>query len=291
MTIERAGGVIVDPADPRLALYVGVRDPVLAASAGCFIAEGRFVVRRVIESQRYRLRSVLLTPTAGQQLGDALALLPPDVPVWLTELDVIRKATGFDLDRGCLALVERPTCPAWEGVASGVAPGAPLLVLEHVGNPDNIGSAFRNASAFGAGAVLLSPGCSDPFYRKVVRTSMAASLFVPSATMAPWPQALERLRVDGWHVAALVPRGDVQLDDWLGTLEPGARVVVLAGHEGEGLSEASCRLADARVRIAMAAGTDSINVAVAAAIALHGLFTRRRGSVPPGGMLGSDLES
>jgi tRNA G18 (ribose-2'-O)-methylase SpoU len=271
MDVPRATGVIVDAADPRLALYAGVRDPVLAREAGCFVAEGRFVVRRLIESGRYRIRSVLLTPTAAAQLGNALTLLPADVPVWLSELDVVRAVTGFNLDRGCLALAERPEPAPWRQVVAAARDFAPLLVAEHVGNPDNIGSLFRNAAAFGAAAVLLSPGCADPFYRKVVRTSMAASLAMPSARLEPWPAALADMQGLGWHVAALVPRGDMRLDDWARAVADRPRVAVLVGHEGEGLTETSRRQADATVRIPMAPGADSVNVAVAAAIALHAL--------------------
>lgn len=267
---ERAE-VVSDPADPRVALYGSVRDPVLARSAGCFIAEGRMVVRRVIESGGYSVRSLLVTESAAGQLADLLSRLPPEVPIYVADLDVVRGVTGFNLDRGCLALVERPPARDWREVAAGLPASSTLLVLECIANPDNVGGVFRNAAAFGAAGVLLSPGCSDPLYRKAVRTSMAATLEVPFATLTPWPEGLAELRDLGIHALALAPRAGISLTQWCRRPDRPSRVALMIGNESVGLTDAALDQADARLSIPMPGGFESLNAAVASAVALYAL--------------------
>jgi tRNA G18 (ribose-2'-O)-methylase SpoU len=262
---------ITDPADSRLALYAGVRDPVLARSAGCFVAEGRFVVRRVIESGAYRVRSLLLTETAARELGDALPALPGDVPVFLAGLDLVRAVTGFNIDRGCLALVERPAARDARDLVATLPSACSLLILEDVANPDNVGGAFRNAAAFGVAAVLLNAGCSDPLYRKAVRTSMAATLSVPYARVDPWPVGIEQLKKSGTHVLALAPHDGEALSEWCRRPNRPSRVALLIGNEGEGLSASALACADEVLRIPMADGMDSLNAATSAAVALYAI--------------------
>jgi tRNA G18 (ribose-2'-O)-methylase SpoU len=143
-----------------------------------------------------------------------------------------------------------------------------VLVLDGVTDADNVGSAFRNAAAFGAGGVVLSPTCCDPLYRKAIRTSMGAVLGVPYARSEHWPEDLARLKALGFRVMALTPRADA-VD--LRTCERGGRTALLVGSEGPGLSEEAESLADVRVRIPMRRGIDSLNLAAAAGIALYHL--------------------
>ena len=268
---------VTDPDDDRLRDYQAVRDGDLARRSGVFVAEGREVVRRVLRaSPPHRVRSVMVTSAAWDDLGDAAGALGPDVPVYVSPPGVTEAITGFNIHRGCLALVERPIPLDWREVAGRVGRG-PLVILERVGNPDNIGGVFRNARALGAAGVLLSPGCSDPLYRKAIRTSMAATLDVPFAVLAPWPEALVELRARGTRVVALVSRGGDPLEHWREDAATAAGgVAVAAGHEGSGLSAEALAHAGARVTIPMTPGADSLNVSVAVAIALYELGRARR---------------
>ncbi|HEX2343767.1 MAG TPA: RNA methyltransferase [Vicinamibacterales bacterium] len=256
--------VVDTAADPRLALYRGVRDPELLREHGVFIAEGRLVVRRLLESSRFRTRSVLVTPTARAELSDLLGRLDEATPVYEADIDLFRDLTGFNVHRGCLAIGERPAPRPWRDVLQNART---VLVLEDVGNPDNIGGAFRAAVALGADAVLLSAGCADPLYRKSIRTSMAATLTLPFTTAEPWPDVLDDLRRDGIEIVALTPSGSEEI----GGLRRTRRIALVAGHEGRGLSEAALARADRQVRIPMTPGADSLNVVTAVAIALHHL--------------------
>ena len=253
--------------DPRLSDYRNIPDPDLLRSRGLFIAEGRQVVRRLLASPRFRVRSLLLTPAAHAGLADVLPC-EPAVPVFIASQESMNAIAGFDIHRGCLAAGERPAPARWQDVAAGATR---LVVLEGVGNADNVGAIFRNAAAFGMDAVLLGPSCADPLYRKAIRTSMGAALRIPFAPMEDWPADLARLKALGVGLWALTPSPDAQLLPHAG--QP-ARLALLVGHEGEGLSDAALGQADLRVRIPMAEGVDSLNVATAAAIALYDLMRR-----------------
>ena len=141
-------------------------------------------------------------------------------------------------------------------------------MLERVGNADNVGAIFRNASAFGAGGVLLQSDCADPLYRKSIRTSMAATLSMPFAAAEPWPAVLDELRGTGWMTVAMTPAGDASVRAAAQELA-GSRIAIVLGHEGEGLTPGAMAACTRRARIPMAPGVDSVNVAVAAAIALY----------------------
>ena len=255
---------VVAVTDPRLALYRGVRDPELLRAHGVFVAEGRLVVRRLLESSRFRTRSVLVTATARAELSDVLGRLDESTPIYEADIELFHQLTGFNVHRGCLAIGERPAPVPWRDV---VRHARTVLVLEDVGNPDNVGGIFRVGAALGADAVLLSPGCADPLYRKSIRTSMAATLTLPFADAEPWPEALDDLRRDGVEVVALTPSGSRTLEEI--PREP--RIALLAGHEGRGLSGGALARADHLVRIPMAPGADSLNVVTAVAIALNRL--------------------
>jgi len=255
--------------DPRLADYRHVASPQHLQAAGLFVAEGRLVVRRLMALPRWETQSVLVTQPALDSLQDALGAAASQAPVYVVSQTLMNDVAGFNIHRGCLALARRP---AAAGVDDGaLAQAARVLVLEGVNNPDNVGGLFRSAAAFGADLVLLGPSCGDPLYRKAVRTSMGATLVVPFAEAGPWPDVVARMRATGFHVLALTPDASaVALAD---ARPAGARVAVLLGAEGEGLTAAAMAAATARVRIPMAAGSvDSLNVATAGSIAMYHAF-------------------
>jgi len=253
--------------DPRVAEYARLGDPEWLQSRGLFVAEGRLVVRRVLADARSRVRSLLVNDAAHRDLAPALEAARCDPPVYVCETGAFRDITGFDIHRGCLALVERPAPRTSADVAANARV---IVVLEDVANPDNIGGVFRNAAALGGGAVILSPSCADPLYRKAIRTSMAATLRVPFARADEWPADLLRLRDDGFTIAVLTPHPAAQrLDEFAALACP--RIALVAGNEGAGLSAAVESAADYRVRIPIDDGVDSLNVAVAVGIALYAL--------------------
>lgn len=255
--------------DPRLSDYRNIPDPELLRSRGLFIAEGRHVVRRLLASPRFRVRSLLLTPSARAGLADILPGVP-GVPVFVVSQEAMRAIAGVNIHRGCLAAGERPEPSRWQDVVAGATR---VVVLEGVANADNVGGIFRNAAAFGVDAVLLGPSCADPLYRKAIRTSMAAALQVPFAPMTDWPGDLLKLKARGFRLWALAPHssGSALRDAVAQRFSAARRIALLVGHENDGLSAAALEAADARVRIPMAAGVDSLNVATAAAIALYEL--------------------
>ena len=258
--------VRIDSADdPRVAEYRGVSDPELIRTRGLFIAEGRLVVERLLNRGQFRIRSLLLSDAAHRALSLVLDVLPPDVPVYLCDRSRFPAVTGFNIHRGCLALVERPVvqCP------SRMLLGARLVVvLEGVTNADNVGSVFRSAAAFGVDAVLLSPTACDPLYRKAIRTSMGWTLRVPFARLEPWPGALALLKEQGFWIAALTPRPPSSTLEAFAEQPRPEKLALLVGNEGCGLSEAAEAVADERVRVSIDPAVDSLNLAVAAAIAL-----------------------
>jgi tRNA G18 (ribose-2'-O)-methylase SpoU len=264
---------IEDGHDPRLADYAGVREPALLRERGLLIAEGRFVVRRLLASRRITTRSLLLNDAALNGLADVLVHAAPGIDVFVASRDVIMAATGFDMHHGCLAVAERPAALTLEDV---LPMGRFVALLERVVDADNVGSVFRSAEAFGLDAVLLSPGCCDPFYRKAIRTSSGAALVVPFAAAAPWPDALDRLRATGFVVAAMTPdAGARDIGEFVATDAARGRVAVLLGTEGQGLSAEALQRADARLRIPMTGALDSLNIATAAGIAFHRLHEVR----------------
>ena len=250
--------------DPRTAEYRLISRPAALARAGLFVAEGRLVLRRLAERSQFRIKSVLLSDTARAALDDVVSRLDPAVPVYVTSQAVISALVGFQIHRGCLALVERPRLARVDEIDFSTA--RRLVVLEGVSNPDNVGGIFRSAAAFGVDAVLLGPDCGDPLYRKAIRTSMAGTLQVPFCAAMPWPQSLSTLGTRGFQVIGLTPASDARsLDECGGKIE---RLALVLGAEGEGLSADALAAVDQRVRIPMRGPADSLNVTVAASIAL-----------------------
>ncbi|MET0213528.1 MAG: RNA methyltransferase [Vicinamibacterales bacterium] len=257
--------LISDPNDPRLSDFRNVPDPELLRGRGIFVAEGRLVVRRLLTESRYATRSVMVTEPAHAALADVLGARP-DLPVYIVSPAVMKEVSGFNIHRGCLAIGERPHPMEWQ---QAVGDARTVVLLERVANADNIGGIFRNAAAFGAGAVILDEASADPLYRKAIRTSMAAALVVPFARVASAALALQELRLAGLATVALTPAASASTIR--STMEAlGARPVVVAlGHEGEGLTAAALEACEFHTRVPTSSTVDSLNVAAAAAIALY----------------------
>jgi len=256
---------IEGPADPRIAAYHHLSDSELLRQRGLFVAEGRLVLQRIVEDQRFSLRSLLMNETSYRALSDTLAKISPDVPLFVCETPDFLGITGFNLHRGCLALVERPTPTA---PCQILRDARTIVILEAVTNADNVGGTFRNVAAFGADGVILSPTCCDPFYRKAIRTSMGATVRVPFARIVDWPSGLADVRATGFTLVALSPRQtSASLDEFVESDRP-ARIALLIGTEGTGLSDEAMAAADRSVRIPIREAVDSLNLAVACGIAL-----------------------
>lgn len=254
--------------DPRLKPYRDLRDRDLWRE-GAFIVEGEGVLRVLAERGRFRLRSVLLAESRVEKLGDVLAALPPEVPAFVTPQASLDTLVGFSLHRGVLALADRGEADNPRALAAAPGPGT-IVGLVGVNNHDNVGGIFRNAAAFGVRAVLLDPASCDPLYRKAVRVSVGGALVVPFARAQGGAELIDLLEAEGYEVLALSPQGAEPLDT-LGPLGP--RRALLLGAEGPGLPEAL--LARLRgVRVPMAEGFDSLNVAVACGVALYALRGR-----------------
>jgi len=284
----RARAVRIDDIhDARLAPYAGVGKPESLGDRGLVLVEGRLVVRRLLDSRRVRFVSLLVNDAARRALEDILERTDQRLEVYVAPPAVINAVTGINIHRGCLAVAERPP----ELSMGTIIPAATFVaVLERVADADNVGGVFRNAEAFGVDAVLLSPGCGDPFYRKAIRTSSGATLTVPSATADPWPQAIHELRAAGFAMVALTPdHHAMTIGEFVGTAAARGRVAVLLGTEGDGLTDEALAAADVRVRIPMHATRervtgvlDSLNIATAAGIALQRLHEARSRSFREG---------
>ena len=205
--VSGAPGVLTieDPEDPRLADYREIRDAERRLRSGTFIAEGRLVVRRLLGAGRYRVRSALVTPPALHALGETLAAA--GVPTYLVAQNIVEAVVGMEFHHGCLAAGERGPEPSADAVLAETR-SPRLMVLEGLGDSSNVGALFRNALAFGVGAVFLAPGTADPLYRKAIRVSSGATVAMPFARLADWPRDLDRLRARRLHGAgADAPRG------------------------------------------------------------------------------------
>jgi tRNA G18 (ribose-2'-O)-methylase SpoU len=256
---------VSDAGDPRLADYRSMKERHLNAEGGRFVAESERVVRRLTASG-LTVCSVLLTPPRLATLADALG---GPFPVFVAPQPVLDAIAGFHVHRGCLAIGERPApAPVPRGARA-------LVVAEDLTDVDNLGALARHAAAFGADALMLSPRCADPFYRKAIRVSLGAVFGLPVVRARAWPGDLEGLGADGVAiVGAVVEPGATPL----ARFEAPARFALLLGAEGPGLSAAARAACDHLVTIPMAAGADSLNVATAGAIFLWALTQAERQS-------------
>jgi len=260
---------IDDPDDPRLEAYRAVRERDLVGREGLFVAEGRVVLEKAVREHADRIVSVLVAAHRLESLGDVLSGLPAATPVYAAAQAAMDQVVGFPIHRGILAIGRRPTLSA-EDLIGGLPERALVVGLVGIANHDNIGGLFRNAAAFGAEAVLLDDSCCDPLYRKAIRVSVGAALTTPFARAGSAEQLLGLLEGAAFETVALSPGGETELGD----LAVGPRAAALFGAEGPGLPPSV--LARARtVRIAMAGGFDSLNVATTSGIVLHHLATWR----------------
>ena len=251
----------VDSADdPRLDDFRDLQDAdVRPDRRGIVIAEGVNVVERLAGSP-YPVRAVFGVPARIEALASVLE--PLDVPVYVADKWLLSDVVGFRVTRGVLASAGRPVAPSAAALLGGAER---VAVLEGLNDFENLGALFRNAAAFGVDAVLLDARCADPLYRRSVRVSMGHVLRVPFAVLAdPWPDALHGLRAAGFRLLALTPRAEARP---LREVDRPAKWAVLLGAEGPGLTDAALDRADELVRIPMAGGVDSLNVATAAAVA------------------------
>ncbi|MBX9247134.1 RNA methyltransferase [Actinotalea ferrariae] len=271
---------VTDPHDDRLADYTRLTDVALRAkhepAKGLYIAESSTVIRRAVAAG-HRPRSLLMAEKWLPDLADLLDAVGagPDghVPVYVGESDVLEAITGFHLHRGALAAMHRPPLRDVHELLAGARGGAGarrVAVLEDVVDHTNVGAVFRSAAGLGVDAVLVSPRCADPLYRRSVRVSMGTVFQVPWTRLESWPGGLDDLRADGFVVAALALADDAVTLDALAA-DPPERLAMVLGTEGDGLSRAAVAAADVVVRIPMAGGVDSLNVAAASAVAFWAL--------------------
>lgn len=256
---------IDDPDDPRLEAYRAVRERDLVGRGGRFVAEGRVVLEKAVAAMPQALESVLVAEQRVDALTDVLAGLPEATPVYAAGQAAMDAVVGFPIHRGILAIGRKPERDAAALLAS-LPERALVVALAGIANHDNMGGIFRNAAAFGAAAVLLDDTSCDPLYRKAIRVSVGAALTVPFARAGDAAAMVERLTAQGFEVVALSPRGEAELRD----LVPGPRVAALFGAEGPGLPD-DVMARTRTVRIAMAGGFDSLNVATTCGIVLHNL--------------------
>jgi len=261
---------IDDPADPRVEPFRNVRDRDLVGRNG-FIAEGAVVLDQLLISRRFRPTSLLILRNRLAGLADRLTRFPIEVPIHVAEQAVFDGIAGFAVHRGVLAHgEERGRRPEATDIIAA-ADGRPLIVAVGLSNHDNLGALFRAAAAFGAGAVLCDATSCHPLYRKALRVSVGTALTVPWCREGTGDSLIALCRAAGYRVLALSPAGDTPLVG----LETGGRTALCLGTEGAGLSEALMRQVET-VRIEMAPGLDSLNVATSAAIVLHRLFAERQ---------------
>jgi tRNA G18 (ribose-2'-O)-methylase SpoU len=270
LTIFSPAEVLMDPIkiddaqDPRVAAYLDIRERDLTGRQGRFVAEGKVVLDVLLSAGRFAAESILVLENRLAGLDGILRKAPADLPVYVAASEVMDRIAGFHMHRGILAIGSKGTPQSAMALLDTLPAKALIAVLVGIANHDNMGSIFRNAAAFGADAVFVDATCCDPLYRKAIRVSVGAALKVPFASFSGtdgFTAALDRL---GFGQFALSPRGEADIRD----AERPKRLALYFGTEGEGLPEAL--LARLRtVRIGMAQGFDSLNVAAASAIALH----------------------
>jgi tRNA G18 (ribose-2'-O)-methylase SpoU len=264
---------IEDPNDPRLSDYVALTDVELRRrrepQEGLFIAEGEKVIRRA-RAAGYRMRSMLLSAKWIDVMRDVIDEVP--APVYAVAPELAEQVTGYHVHRGALASMQRKPLREAEELLAGARR---VALLEGIVDHANLGAVYRSAAALGMDAILLSPDCADPLYRRAVKVSMGTVFSVPYATLDPWPRALETLRDAGFSLLALTPHPDaVPLPEVPPKLLE--RCAVMLGSEGNGLSTEALRAADAWARIPMSHDIDSLNIAAAAAVSFYALAQQQQ---------------
>lgn len=259
--------------DARLADYRDLTDVALRRrlepEQGLYMAEGAKVISRALAAG-HRPRSVLVSERWLPGVVEALDSAGADAPVYVAPAELLEAVTGYQVHRGALAAMERPTLPS---VADLVSQARRVVVLEGIVDHTNVGAIFRSAAGIGADAIVVAPTCADPLYRRSVKVSMGTVFQVPWTRAEDWPGDLALLRDAGFVVAGLALADDaVPLDEF--AARGHERVALLMGAEGDGLSRAALKSVDAVVTIPMAGGVDSLNVAAASAVAMWELRVR-----------------
>ncbi len=258
---------IADPGDGRLDDFRDLnsidRRPDLPSGKGLVIGEGVLVVQRMLAS-RFAPFALMGNDRRLGELRDDLAEVA--IPFYRVDPVVMAQVVGFHLNRGVLAAARRPPIPTTRDV---IERARTVVVLEGVNDHENLGSIFRNAAGLGVDAVVLGPGCADPLYRRAVRVSMGHALLVPYARAEALMTDLNLLHDNGFRLLAMTPAPEAATlaDAMAGVGDD--KVAILVGAEGPGLTERAMRASDIRVRIPMSRGTDSLNVATAAALAFY----------------------
>lgn len=267
MHLER----IADQDDARLDDYRGLTDValrrVLEPAGGLYMAESAKVIARALRAG-HRPRSVM---TAEKWLDDVTELVgATDTAVYVVPDEVAERVTGYTVHRGMLAAMHRPVLPSVADVIAAAPSRSRIAVLEGLVDHTNVGAVFRSAAALGIDAVLVTPRCADPFYRRSVRVSMGTVFQVPWTRIESWPQGLEELQGAGYVVAGMtLGDGAITLDELVA--EDHERVAVVFGTEGHGISRSADRRLDRRVTIPMMGGVDSLNVAASSAVAFYAM--------------------
>ncbi|PZQ19113.1 MAG: RNA methyltransferase [Ancylobacter novellus] len=261
---------VTDPDDPRIAAYRAVRERDVVGRGERFVAEGEVVLRLLLGPRcRHEVESVLVLDRRLPALVELLAPLADDVPLYAASQEVMDAVVGFHIHRGVLAIGRRAPAPDAAALLASLPERALVLALVGIANHDNVGALFRNAAAFGAHAVLLDGSSCDPLYRKAIRVSVGASLITPFARGGSGEAMLDALDGAGFETLALSPSGAAEL----GHMVRAPRTSLMLGAEGPGLP-ADLMARAKTVRIDMAAGFDSLNVATTGAVALYALTSR-----------------
>jgi tRNA G18 (ribose-2'-O)-methylase SpoU len=261
---------VADAGDDRLADYRSLTDVALRrrleSATGLYMAEGAKVIARALAAG-HQPRSVLVSE---RWLDSVESLVGPHVPIYVGPAALLESVTGYYVHRGALAAMHRPELAS---VADIVRDATLVVVLEGIVDHTNVGAVFRSAAGLGADAVLVSPTCADPLYRRSVKVSMGTVFQVPWTRIEPWPEGLGQLREAGFTVAALALVDDaVSVGEFAGAGHE--RIALVMGAEGDGLSRGALSAADQVVTIPMAGGVDSLNVAAASAVAMWALRQR-----------------
>lgn len=260
---------IDDMNDARLEPYRNVRDRDLVGRRDRFILEGKVVLEAALTRGRFPIESVLVSQKRVGRFEGLLARVPDDVPVYVAPHEVMCAIVGFDIHRGLIAVGRCDEMPSAAELLATLPERATVLVIEGLTDHDNVGACFRNAAGFGADAVLLDDRCCVPLYRKSIRVSVGHALSVPFNRREPMASILSALSAEGFERIALsLSRAAEVLDD---RRRPAPRLALMLGSEGPGLSAAALEAADRHMYIPMAEGVDSLNVAVAGAVALFAL--------------------
>ncbi|MDG1825898.1 MAG: RNA methyltransferase [Henriciella sp.] len=256
---------ITNSKDPRIAPYTAIRERDLTGGTdGRFIVEGKVTLGILLQRSRFEVHSLFLCETRLEPLADLLKSVPNHVPIYTAPQGLMDEIAGFPIHRGVLACAKKGDSL---NLSSLIGPKR-LLILNQISNHDNVGAAFRNAAAFGAGGVILDAGSCDPLYRKAIRVSSGSSLWLPYHHGGTGSEHIKALKDAGYAVWAMTPRDSaIPLHD----MPIPEKVAILLGAEGTGLPDRLIEQADA-VRIPMSTGFDSVNVATAGAIALSAVF-------------------